>query len=181
MYGPVNESISIGIFKQVVDIVAYLHHMGLCHNEIQGKNIDHTNHTQILAENVMINVKTHQVKLIGFGALTELKRGVYEKYSVVTSKFSSPESLKGSYFLEFNEIWTLGYLFYLLLFKMDPFENNDEILQLDLSKRIEHIRLYGANGQHVHISDASVRAILKMMDKKWSKRPRAHQIHKLFK
>lgn len=128
----------------------------------------------------MINVKTHQVKLIDFGSLTELERGVTVKSFYGTKKFSSPEALKGSYLPEFQEVWALGSLFYVLLFKMDPFKNDDEVLQLDLSKRIERIRLYGVNGQHVHVSDKSVIAILKMMDKDWSRRPRVDQIRKLF-
>jgi serine/threonine protein kinase len=124
----------------------------------------------------MIHTQTKQIKLIDFGSLTLLERGVPVKCFYGTKKFSSPEALRGPYLPEFQEVWALGTLLYVLLFKMDPFKNDDEILQLDISKRIERIRQQGVNGQRVHVSEQAIQLLLKIMDKDWSQRPRVDQI-----
>ena len=127
----------------------------------------------------MINIKTRQVKLIDFGSMTELHRGLTVKSFYGTKKFASPESLRGSYLPEFQEVWALGTLFYVLLFKMDPFKNDDEIMQLDISKRMDRILMYGINGQFVAVSNAAVQSLLRMLDKDWSKRPRISSLPNL--
>jgi serine/threonine protein kinase len=124
----------------------------------------------------MINVKTRQVKLIDFGSLTELQRGVHIKSFYGTKKFSSPEALGGLYSPELQEVWALGSLYYVLLFKMDPFKNDDEVLSLDIGKRIERILTYGINGKMLDISEASVQSIRLMLEKDWGRRPRVDQL-----
>ena len=124
----------------------------------------------------MINIKTQQVKLIDFGSLTTLDRGQHIRTFYGTKKFCSPEALKGSYLPELQEVWALGTLFYVLLFKMDPFKTDDEVLDLDIGRRIERIRTYGINGQEISISDATLDALAKMLNKDWSQRPRVDQI-----
>jgi serine/threonine protein kinase len=130
-------------------------------------------------ENVMINIKTQQVKLIDFGSLTSIQRGQHVRTFYGTKKFCSPEALRGSYMPEIQEVWALGTLFYVLLFKMDPFKNDEEVLDLDISRRIERIRMFGINGQDVSISDAAFDALVKMLNKDWSQRPRVEQILQL--
>lgn len=127
----------------------------------------------------MVNIKTQQVKLIDFGSLTSLDRGQHVKTFYGTKKFCSPEALRGSYLPELQEVWALGTLFYVLLFKMDPFKTDDEVLDLDIGRRIERIRAYGINGQEISISDATLDALAKMLNKDWSQRPRVDQILKL--
>ena len=127
----------------------------------------------------MINTITREIKLIDFGSLTALDRGKTVRSFYGTKKFCSPEALKGSYLPEFQEVWALGTLLFVLLFKMDPFKNDEEVSQLDISKRIDRIRSYGVNGQEVHVSDNAVLSLLNMLDKDWSTRPRVDQLDQL--
>ena len=162
-FGPVCERDANEIFSRVVSVVCYLHRSGYCHNDIKD-------------ENVMINVKTRQIKLIDFGSLTNLQSGVTHNTFYGTRKFQSPEAIQGAYLLEYQEVWALGTLYYVLLFKMDPFKNDDEVLQVDILRRMERIRHFGVDGMLINISDAAINSIKKMLDRDWTKRPAVCEI-----
>ena len=86
-------------------------------------------------ENVMINKNTLQTKLIDFGSACPISTSATSLF-YGTSKFSCPEALDAQpYFMLDQEIWALGSLLFVLLFKMDPFANDDEIKTLDITTR----------------------------------------------
>ncbi|KAI8918040.1 kinase-like domain-containing protein, partial [Entophlyctis helioformis] len=116
MYGPVPEAHTRQIFRQVVDTIAGMHRLGYCHNDIKD-------------ENIMIHTKTREIKLIDFGSTTKLEPGISTNIFYGTKKFAAPEAIQGkSYFPDAHEVWALGTLLYVLLFKMDPFKSDDEVL-----------------------------------------------------
>lgn len=88
-----------------------------------------------------------------------------------TQKFSSPEALKGLYELEKQEVWALGTLLYVLLFKMDPFASDDEILDLDIGHRIERLAKGGNKIKAIKVSSKAVEAIVTMLCKDAIGRP----------
>ncbi|ORZ12405.1 kinase-like domain-containing protein [Absidia repens] len=109
------ESVAKMIFKQIVDCVAHLDHLGICHRDIKDENfvIDHQ----------------FKVKMIDFGSSVLLPRHyghtnktyLFEKFYGTVS-FASPEILMGQrYRAEPAEIWSLGVLLYTLLFGEVPF------------------------------------------------------------
>ena len=162
-FGPVCEKDATEIFTRVVKVVSFLHDCGYSHNDIKD-------------ENVMINIKTRQIKLIDFGSITNLNCGTMHNTFYGTRKFQSPEAIRGNYLLECQEVWALGTLYYVLLFKMDPFKNDDEVHTVDILKRMERIRHFGVDGQSIFISDKAISAIHKMLDRDWKKRPKVSEI-----
>jgi protein-serine/threonine kinase len=162
-FGPVRERDANEIFSRVVSIVCHLHNAGYCHNDIKD-------------ENIMINARTRQIKLIDFGSLTYLNSGVTHNTFYGTRKFQSPEAIKGTYLLEYQEVWALGTLYYVMLFKMDPFKNDTEVLEVDIKRRMDRIRHFGVDGMIIDISDEAVLSISKMLDRDWTKRPAVSEI-----
>ncbi|KAI8077741.1 kinase-like domain-containing protein [Halteromyces radiatus] len=103
------------IFKQIVECVAHLDKLGICHRDIKDENIviDHE----------------FKVKLIDFGSSVILPRHygqanktyLFEKFYGTVS-FASPEILMAKlYRAEPAEIWSLGVLLYTILFGEVPF------------------------------------------------------------
>ncbi|KAJ3087031.1 ATP-dependent Lon protease pim1 [Quaeritorhiza haematococci] len=164
LYGPVPEDDSREIFQQVVEIIEGLHLMGYSHNDVKD-------------ENILINVKTREVKLIDFGSATKFEPGKTCTLFYGTKKFAAPEAVNGeAYYPEAQEVWALGTLLYVLLFKMDPFKTDAEILELDICKRIQRHRNTPGG---VPISDAALHALKIMLEKDWSRRLRMVEIRQL--
>ncbi|KAI9300026.1 kinase-like domain-containing protein [Cunninghamella echinulata] len=112
-----DESLAKYIFKQIVECVAYLNKLGICHRDIKD-------------ENIVIDDQ-FKVKLIDFGSSVILPRHygepnktyLFEKF-YGTISFASPEILmKKLYRAEPAEIWSLGVLLYTILFGEIPFAN----------------------------------------------------------
>ncbi|KAL2919362.1 hypothetical protein HK105_201005 [Polyrhizophydium stewartii] len=176
IYGPVNEQHTREIFQQVVQTVAYMHSLGYCHNDIKD-------------ENIMINVNTREIKLIDFGSTTHLDPDTTTNIFYGTKKFAAPEALDNRpYFPEKQEVWALGTLLYVLLFKMDPFKSDEEVCGLDIERRIQRLRRpaplsasisaqnvasgsKSAGHSAIPVSDEAVDLLVKLMEKKWENRP----------
>lgn len=130
----------------------------------------------------MINTRTRQIKLIDFGSATSIVPGKTCDLFYGTKKFASPEAVQGlSYYPEAQEVWALGTLLYVLLFKMDPFKNDDEILDVDIEYRIDHTmaRSRRDGGEGIEVSDAAVEVLKGMMDKEWATRLRMGEVLKM--
>ncbi|KAI8330735.1 kinase-like domain-containing protein [Chlamydoabsidia padenii] len=109
------ESLAKYIFKQIVDCVAHLDRLGICHRDLKD-------------ENIVIDDQ-FKVKLIDFGSSVLLPRHyghqnktfLFEKFYGTVS-FASPEILMGQlYRAEPADVWSLGALLYTLLFGEVPF------------------------------------------------------------
>lgn len=134
----------------------------------------------------MINTKTRKIKLIDLGSTTPLPRGIPTTIFYGTKKFAAPEAVQGfPYYQECQEVWALGTLLYVLLFKMDPFKNDEEVCNLDIGGRIQRLlnAQYGDSLPNFQLSDAAVEALVRTMEKEWQKRPGLSEIleMKLFK
>ncbi|KAI7906704.1 kinase-like domain-containing protein [Cokeromyces recurvatus] len=112
-----NETLAKHIFKQVVECVAYLDAIGICHRDIKDENIVIDNE--------------YKVKLIDFGSAVILPRSKRSQNRKVFTKFygtisfASPEILMSKpYYAEPAEIWSLGVLLFTLLFGEVPFSDS---------------------------------------------------------
>ncbi|KAI8987926.1 kinase-like domain-containing protein [Mycotypha africana] len=109
------------IFKQVVDCVAYLEYVGLCHRDIKD-------------ENIVID-KDYKVKLIDFGSAVLLPKEYTDARHYFTRfygtlSFASPEILLSQpYKAEPAEIWSLGILLFTLIFGEIPFPDTQSALR----------------------------------------------------
>eukprot|EP00842_Homolaphlyctis_polyrhiza_P005356 jgi/Hompol1/5821/HPOL_004752-RA len=169
IYGPVNETHSRQIFRQVVETILEMHAMGYCHNDIKD-------------ENIMIHTQTRETKLIDFGSTTPLERNNRTQVFYGTKKFAAPEALEGSgYYADAQEVWALGTLLYVLLFKMDPFKSDNEIMELDIERRIQRLRTthpsaHGKTPQPIFVSNQAVELLVALMQKNYDRRPAIDEI-----
>ncbi|ORY96829.1 kinase-like domain-containing protein [Syncephalastrum racemosum] len=109
-----DEPLAKQIFRQIVDCVAYLDTLGICHRDIKD-------------ENIVIDDQ-FRVKLIDFGSAVILPRHYGQNKPCYFGKFygtvsfASPEILMCKpYRAEPAEVWALGVLMYTILFGEVPF------------------------------------------------------------
>ena len=106
------------IFKQVVSAIYYLHKQGIIHRDIKD-------------ENIIVN-EVGVVKLIDFGSAGYVKLGPFDVF-VGTVDYASPEVLRGEkYDGKPQDVWALGILLYIMLYKENPFYNVDDIMEGEL-------------------------------------------------
>ena len=101
------------LFLQVVNGISY------CHN----KNIFHRD---IKLENILV-LKDDTIKIIDFGFGVKCNKDVYQKILCGTPSYMPPEILnKEKYIPCYSDIWSLGVLFYTMLYGIFPFRGKDE-------------------------------------------------------
>ncbi|KAJ3221340.1 hypothetical protein HDU81_010725 [Chytriomyces hyalinus] len=189
LYGPVREEVSLEIFKSIVETLVSLHDLGFYHNDIKD-------------ENILIHTKTRQIKLIDFGSATAVPKPGDDSPNLCenfygTKKFAAPEALQGDpYEPEMQESWALGTLLFVLLFKLDPFTTDEEIVGTDIGRRIAKFRAAAAKngpvtgkqrGSHDNditgvlgdLSDDAMDALVRMMEKDPKRRIKVKDILKL--
>ncbi|KAI8825072.1 kinase-like domain-containing protein [Fimicolochytrium jonesii] len=174
-YGPINEEHCKDIFGQILETVEFMHWNGYVHNDLKD-------------ENIMINTRTRQTKLIDFGSTTQLIPGKTTDIFYGTRKFASPEAAQGhSYYPESQEVWTLGTLLFVMLFKMDPFKDDEEIVDVDMEDKIassiekcrEEDEKEGATvheGDEFDVSEDVVEVLKGMLHKDWGARLRVNEV-----
>lgn len=103
------------LFRQVVEAVQYCMSMGVLHRDEKD-------------ENILIDLKTSQIKLIDFGSGTFLRDDVYTVYEG-TKVYAPPEwILHYQYRAVPATVWSLGILLYDMLLGDIPFKTEAEIV-----------------------------------------------------
>jgi len=132
--GPLGEKLGRQLFRQVVDTVITCHSRGVLHRDIKD-------------ENILIDLNTHQIKIIDFGSGTYLHEGIYTDFEG-TRVYSPPEWIKyRRYRAEGLTVWSLGILLYDMLCGDVPYETDQQIMdaqliwfpQLQLSQEAKHL------------------------------------------
>jgi serine/threonine protein kinase len=103
------------LFRQVVEAVQYCLSVGVLHRDVKD-------------ENILINLRTSQIKLIDFGSGTFLRDDVYTEYEG-TKVYAPPEwVLSHQYRALPATVWSLGILLYDMLLGDVPFETEAQIV-----------------------------------------------------
>ena len=101
------------IFLQIVKGILY------CHN----KNIFHRD---IKLENILV-LKDDTIKIIDFGFGIKCNKDTYQKLFCGTPSYMPPEIVKKEKYIAcYSDIWSLGILFYAMLFGIFPFKGKDD-------------------------------------------------------
>ena len=101
------------IFVQVVKGISHCHKKNIYHRDIK-------------LENILV-LKDDTVKIIDFGFGIICKPDTYQKLFCGTKSYMPPEIIKKEkYIASYSDIWSLGVLFYAMLFGIFPFKGKDE-------------------------------------------------------
>jgi serine/threonine protein kinase len=120
------------------------------------------------------------VKLIDFGSTTQLIPGRKFELFYGTKKFASPQAVFGeAYDPAAQEVWCLGTLLYVLIFKMDPFKDDAEIARLEVSGRIDRLRACGRKDGGADVSVEGRDALVRLLHKDHRRRIKCADIRNL--
>jgi len=130
--GYLSEKRAINLMKQIIKGIIYLHDKNIYHRDIK-------------LENILV-MKNDIIKIIDFGFAVKCNRDSYQKLFCGTPSYMAPELLsKEKYIPYYSDIWSLGVLFYSMLYGRFPFERNNKYLIEDNDDFFEKITVIELN------------------------------------
>ena len=101
------------IFLQVVKGISYCHKKNIFHRDIK-------------LENILV-LKDDTIKIIDFGFGIKCNKDMYQKLFCGTPSYMPPEIVKKEKYIAcYSDIWSLGVLFYAMLYGIFPFKGKDD-------------------------------------------------------
>ena len=117
-YHYIKEKRAKKLFLQIVKGISYCHSKNIFHRDIK-------------LENILV-LKDDTIKIIDFGFGVKCNRDTCQKVLCGTPSYMPPEILKREKYIAcYSDIWSLGVLFYSMLFGKFPFrgKNEEELLE----------------------------------------------------
>ena len=112
--GSINETTSKPIFKQILEVIAYIHEQGIAHRDLK-------------LENVLINSSGH-IKLIDFGFSRFAESGQMFATPCGSPAYAAPEVMSGrTYDGKAADMWSCGILLYSLVTGELPWKQGNQV------------------------------------------------------
>ena len=119
------EQRALKIFQQILNAIIYCQNKNICHRDIKLENI-------LIKNNDII-------KLIDFGFAVKSSKGSYQNLFCGSPSYMAPEIVnKQKYIAQYSDIWSLGVLFYSMLYGRFPFKAQT---QKELFKKINEAKV----------------------------------------
>lgn len=160
-----NEEEILKVLRQIISSIEYLHKNGVMHRDIKPENIIFHN---------------NEIKICDFGFSTLIKDNT-ELFDTMcgTPLYMSPEILFLQKYNIYSEIWSLGVLFYTILFKKHPFGDLENIE--DYRNKIREKFIIEFNEKDTEYKEESILKIIQttknMLSYDYNNRPSIHHIH----
>ena len=130
--GYLSQKRAIIIMTQIIKGIIYLYDKNIYHRDIK-------------LENILV-MKNDIIKIIDFGFAVKCNRDSYQKLFCGTPSYMAPELLnKEKYIPYYSDIWSLGVLFYSMIYGRFPFDRNDKYLLEDNDDFFEKITVIEIN------------------------------------
>ncbi|ORX56466.1 kinase-like protein [Piromyces finnis] len=153
--GPIPEDNVRYIFAQIIEAIYFMSKNGFSHGDIKD-------------ENILINPSTFQIKLIDFGSATTNIGNAEIPYSKFrgTRKYQAPNIYKKDVFDPLaQDVWSLGVMFFVMLFAADPFTSPEEAENVDILEQLHENIQYIRVEKDMDVSNEAVDLIMKMLEK----------------
>ena len=112
-YHYIKEDRAKKLFIQIVKGISYCHKKNIFHRDIK-------------LENILV-LKDDTIKIIDFGFGVKCNRDTYQKLFCGTPSYMAPEIVKKEKYIAcYSDAWSLGVLFYAMLFGVFPFKGKDD-------------------------------------------------------
>lgn len=106
----VNENECKVIFKQIMIAINYLHDHNIYHRDIK-------------LENILIDINKTKIKIIDFGFSCLAPKNKLLNFFCGTPSYMSPEIINKINYCGYTpDLWSIGVLFYILLYGVFPFK-----------------------------------------------------------
>ena len=119
------EQRALKLFVQIIKAIIYCQNKNICHRDIK-------------LENILI-IKDDIIKLIDFGFAVKTDKETYQNLLCGSPSYMAPEIVnKEKYIAQYSDIWSLGVLFYSMLYGRFPFKGKN---QEDLFQKINEAKI----------------------------------------